>query len=169
MIDFAKAKLPTADLFVADMVDFEVKDPVHAVVCLFGGIGYVFPKERLNSTARAFADAVKPGGALIVEPWLTEELFVEGRITMQTYDTEGLKICRSVVAKKDGAFSTFRFHWLAAEAGAEDVEYFIDDHRLWLCPHETLLGAFDRAGFDVRFDPDGLMPDRGLVVGTRRR
>jgi daunosaminyl-N,N-dimethyltransferase/N-dimethyltransferase len=167
VLQIARRKLPQAPLFQADMAEFTLAQPVAALLCLFSSIGYVYPEARLRAAARAFGQAVRPGGALIVEPWLTAESYRPGHPTMHTYDSPELKLCRAVVSKQEGEMAVLDFHWLALRAGAGDVEHFVDRHRLWLCPTETLLEAFAEAGFEARWEAEGLMPGRGLIVGRR--
>ena len=104
---------------------------------------------------------------LLVEPWLTEEAFSAGFLSMQTYDGEDIKLCRSNISRREGPMSIFDFHWLAARRGAPDVEYLAERHSLCMYSTETLLAAFTAAGFETRHEPDGLMPQRGLIVGRR--
>ena len=103
----------------------------------------------------------------MIEPWIAPQNYTPGRAWMQTFDGPNLKLCRMVVSHREGDMAMMEFHWLAATTGGS-VEHFIDRHALWLCPHETLARCFANAGFDCRFEPDGLMPDRGLLIGTRR-
>lgn len=168
MLQIARGKLPGTPLFRADMAHFTVDTSFDALLCLFSSIGYIHPEERLRAAARAFAASVRPGGALVIEPWLAEEAFISGHLAMQTYDGEDLKLCRAAISRKEGALSVFDFHWLVVRAGAPDMEHVVDRHTLWLCPTGTLLEAFEDAGFEVRLEPKGLMPDRGLIVGRRR-
>jgi SAM-dependent methyltransferase len=167
MIAIAKRKVPNVPLFVADMCDFEVDGPFDAALCLFSSLGYLRSEEELVKTARAFARALRPGGLLVIEPWLTEAAYRAGRAAMHTYDREDLKICRSIVSKQEGDVAVLDFHWLVARNGAGDVEHFVEQHRLWLCPWEKLLATFGAAGFEAEIRPDGLMKDRGLLVGRR--
>lgn len=168
MLEIARGKLAGVPLFRADMADFALAEPADALLCLFSSIGYVYFEDRLRAAAAAFARAVRPGGALVVEPWITEEDYAPGRLTMQTVDGEDLKLCRAVVANRRGALTVLDFHWLVLRAGAPDAEHFVEHHELWMCPRATLLGALEEAGFDVRWEPGGSSKDRGLVIGRRR-
>lgn len=170
MLAVARRKLPTTPLFVADMADPTALPEAGAdvLLCLFSSIGYLFPEARLRSAAQAFAAALRPGGVLLVEPWLTERNFREGNPSLQTYDSPELKLARATIARRDGALSVLDMHWLVAKKGRPEVEHFVDHHALWMCPTETMLGVFREVGFEVRYDPDGLMKDRGLIIGRRR-
>ena len=166
MLEVAKSKLPGIELFQADMADVEVLTPYDAVLCLFSSIGYVYPQANLERTARSFARAVRAGGVVIIEPWLTAAAYDEGRPSVQTYNGEELAISRMCVAKAEGEFSVLKFEYCVAFRDHE-VERFSEEHRMWMTPHDLLLSAFEKAGFSMRFEPDGLMKNRGLFVGRR--
>lgn len=169
MLSVARTKLPPeVALRCADMADFEVAAPVDALLCLFSSIGYVHPEARLRATARCFARAVRPGGALVIEPWLTPEAYRPGRMMMQTYDGEDLKLCRASVSKQEGELAVLDFHWLVLRAGAAEPERFVERHELWLCPAPLMRAILDDAGFDVHAEPAGLSQGRGLLIGRRR-
>ena len=167
MLRIAREKLPGIKLFRADMTDFAIEQPCDGLLCLFSSIGYVFPEQRLRAAARCFAGAVRPGGALIVEPWLNAETFVPGRQSMHAFQNDELCLCRMAIGRREGDLSIFDFNWLATERGGKQVEHFVDRHELWMYSTDTLLSAFGDAGFDCRYEADGLMKERGLIVGRR--
>jgi len=168
MLGIARKKLSNVSLFRADMVDFVTPEPVDALLSLFSSIGYVHPENRLRSAVQAFARAVRPGGVVVVEPWLTEADFKVGSTSMETAESKDLKLCRACISGKEGSLSILNFHWLVVRAGAQDVEHFVDRHVVWMCPRELLIATFDNAGFDVRWEPNGFSKSRGLIVGRRR-
>lgn len=168
MLEIARTRLPGSRLFEADMTSFTVERPFDALLCLFSSIGYLRDNASLRAAAARFAAAVRPGGAIIIEPWLPPEVYQPGRLTMQTFESPDLKLCRMVIAHREADMAVMEFHWLAAETGAAVVEHFIDRHELRLCPHEMLARAFGEAGFDCRIEPHGLMKERGLLIGRRR-
>jgi SAM-dependent methyltransferase len=165
VLEVARQKLPEVDLLQADMAELTLAEPVDALVCLFSSIGYVFPEERLRQTARSFHAALRPGGVLLVEPWLTPDGIEGGRPSVQTYESEDLKLVRANVTRVEGQRSLFDFHWLVVPRD-RPVEHFVEQHELWLCPRETMTAAFEDAGFEVRWDEEGLT-GRGLLVGRR--
>jgi hypothetical protein len=149
------------------MTDFAIAQPCDALLCLFSSIGYVFPEERLRAAARCFGSAVRKGGVLIVEPWLNAETFVPGRQSMQTFQNDELCLCRLAIGRREGDLSIFDFNWLAAERDGKKVEHFVDRHELWMYSTETLLRAFGDGSFDRRYEANGLMKERGLIIGRR--
>ena len=171
MLAVARAKLPGVQLWHADMADVagaEREPPADAVVCLFSSIGYMHGQDRLASAARAFHAALRPGGAVLVEPWLTPATVEPGHPSVQTYDSDDLKVVRACVARVEGRVSILDFHWLVVRRN-EGVEHFTERHALWLATREELIAAFEAAGFTVRWEDDGLMPGRGMLVGRRPR
>lgn len=168
MLDVARRKLPDLPLFRADIRDFVVREPVDAITSLFSTIGYLRDEAELAAAARAFAAALRPGGALVIEPWLTREGLDVGRPGLQTATGDpDLLLARAMVSRVEGEHSVLDMHWLVARRGA-DVEHFVERHVLWLCPRETFLRVLGDAGFDARFEPDGLMKGRGLYLAVRR-
>lgn len=169
MLEQARAKLPPeVELWLADMASFSVATPYSALLCLFSSIGYLHGEASLSAAARCFAQALVPGGILILEPWLRQEAFVAGTATLHTYSGEEVKLSRLGISRKEGELSVVDLHWLVAERGATEVQHHVEHHELWMCPTATLLSVFGDAGFEVRFDPNGLMKDRGLLIGRRR-
>jgi SAM-dependent methyltransferase len=174
MIAIARRKLPESiHLWQADMTNFKVDEPADALLCLFSSIGYVFPEAHLRTAASCFARAVRPGGAIIVEPWIAPVDYTPGQRGVRTYDGDDYKLCRITTANRrvkcDGAdLAVMDFHWIALAADESETDCFTERHEMWMCPRDLLVNVFCDAGFDASFTPDGLMPKRGLLVGTRR-
>lgn len=166
LLAIARAKSPDAPLFVADLRDFSVPEPVDALTSMFSAIGYLQNRDELLAFARCAARAVRPGGVLLIEPWLTKEVWKNGYPSLQTWSGPDLHLARATVSAIDGDYAIADMHWLIA-ARDQPVQHLIDRHRLWLCPHATLIEVFTEAGFETHFDPDGMIKDRGLLIGTR--
>ena len=167
MLAVARAKLPDVPLWEADLRDFSVDEPFDGVVCLFSSIGYVHEEDGLKAAAASFARGLVPGGVLILEPWLTHEDCAPGFPSMHTYADDDLKLCRQAVTEVDGDMSAFDMHWLVARRNG-GVEHFVERHELRLYTREAMRAALEGAGFEARFEPEGLMPKRGLWVARRR-
>ena len=163
----AQRKVPECPLFVADMRELSLERPVDAILCLFSSIGYVFPEADLERVARAFFSNLLPGGVVVVEPWLSPKPGLDGFVSQQTYDSDRLKLCRASVHRVEGDYSKIAFHWLVTRPGG--VEHFIDEHTLRLYTRGEMASAFESAGFEVRFEEEGLMPGRGLLVAKKGR
>ncbi|MES2641721.1 MAG: class I SAM-dependent methyltransferase [Myxococcota bacterium] len=167
MLAIAAERLRDVPLTVADMREPAPGAPADALLCLFSSIGYLLDREALDAALHAFATSLRPGGIVVIEPWLAPEDFTTGKVFMQQADTPTLKVCRMSVTSRDGDLSAMDFSWLVGRPGVP-VENFTERHTLWLCSRATFAAALDAAGFDARFEPDGLMKQRGLWIGRKR-
>jgi daunosaminyl-N,N-dimethyltransferase/N-dimethyltransferase len=163
MLAVARGKLPETPLFEADLAGFEVDRPFDAAGCLFSSIGYLHTDAALAGCARSFARALRPGGVLLIEPWIFRENWREGEPHLQTYESPDLKLCRANVSRSEGDFALLDFHWLVVRQN-RGVEHFSERHRLRFWPLQQMEGALGEAGFEVRFIAGG----RGLIIGRRR-
>jgi hypothetical protein len=167
MLAIARAKVPGVRLWRARLEDFEVEEPVSAVVCPFSSIAYVRPIEDLRRSARRFFAALLPRGLAIVEPFIPLSAFRADHVGLHAVDAPDLKAVRVSRARGEaGRLAEYEFHWLVARPG-EEVEHFVERHRLMLYERDELRASFEEAGFRVRFEEAGLMPERGLLVARR--
>ncbi len=163
MLAVARERLPTVQFHEADMADFDLGRRFDAVVCLFSSIGYVKTEERLRSAIAAFARHLEPGGIVVVEPWLTPDVWQDGHVGAVFVDEPELKIARMNIAERRDTVSAVTFHYLVATP--EGVSHFTEPHELGLFTVEQHLDAFRAAGLEVEHDPEGPM-GRGLYVGV---
>ncbi len=166
MLAIARKKLPTALLLEADMEEFSVEKSFDALLCLFSSIGYLHGKKALRRGARAFAGAVRPGGVVILEPWLSREAYREGTPHLHTYESEDLKVARAAVSGIRDDVAVIDFRWLVARRDGS-IESFGERHELWFCPYPLLESVFRDAGIPLAYREEGLTPGRGLFVGRR--
>jgi len=167
MLSIARSRLPGVQLFRADMADFQVEEPADALVCLFSSIAYLTSDEQLDRAMRCFGQALRRDGALVIDPFVPPGDFEDGRPHIDTYDSDDLKLARTIVTRADGRLATLDFHWLVARRG-EPVEHFVERHELRLTDHDELEGVVQRAGFETRWIERGLTPQRALLVGHNR-
>lgn len=166
MLDLARKKLPEIKLFCADLTTFSVPKPFDVVLCMFSSIGYVFPETQLRKAALALSKAVRKGGVLVIESWLSPLTFKPGMPAMQLYEDDDLKICRQTVSRKEGDRSVFDFHWLVARRN-QGVEHIVDHHELHLYQPDEIITALESAGFAVHRPGDGPGPERGLFIAKK--
>jgi len=150
----------------ADMVTLDLGREFDAIICLFSSIGYVKTYARLERTLKSFARHLKPGGVMIIEPWLTKSTYSTGRPHMTTYGDDDIKIARLNVSQIRGNLSVMDMHHLVAERGGK-VRHFVERHKLAMFEPKRFLGFMRAAGLQARFVKNGLMKDRGLYVGVR--
>ncbi len=146
------------------MTDFDLGRTFDAVTCLFSSIGYLLSAEMLNKGITNMARHVRPGGILIVEPWITPDRWQPKHPEAVFVDRPSIKIARMSRIRRRGERSTVVFHYMVA---TEDrVDCFTEQHESRLHSHSEYLTSLDGAGLSAEFDPEGLM-GRGLYVGLR--
>jgi len=96
------------------MVDFALEERFDAIVCLFSSIGYIRKEARLRAAVQNMAHHLKPGGVLVIEPWLTPDVFQHGTVYATYVDQPELKIARMNISQVQGDLSVFDFHYLVA-------------------------------------------------------
>ena len=167
MLEFAKEKAPKAKFIEADMINLELEQEFDVIVCLFSSIGYVKTEENLRKTIAGFTQHLKKGGIVIIEPWLTKEIYRTGSPHMNTYDGENTKIARVNVSElKDENISYFEMHYLIAETN-KPVIHFVDKHELAMFPIDLILSIMKENGLQVNYHKKGLFDNRGLLIGQK--
>jgi SAM-dependent methyltransferase len=160
-VRIAREKLGDAAVTEADMTAFDLGRRYDVVLCLFSSIGYVRTREALLRALGCFRRHLADGGVALVEPWLTPEAVVPGLIHLTSVESPELTVSRMSVVEVDGRDSRLRFEYLIGRDGA--IERAAEVHALGLFTVEEMRGAFRDAGFEVSFDPVGLI-GRGLYV-----
>ena len=120
----------------------------------------------LARTVDAFAGALRAGGVVIVEPWLTSDTYEPGRVFLQTYEDDDCKVARMAHSAVRGEVSVLEFEWTIARRGS-GIDRFSETHEMWMCSRDAMREELSSA-FDVRFEEEGLVGERGLFVGVRR-
>lgn len=162
MLAIARKRNPGIIFHRANMVSFDLPDKFDIITCLFSSIGYVRTLPRLRSAIRSMVKHLKPGGVLIVEPWLTPQAFNRGNVGAVFVNLPKLKIARINIVKLQGRVSTMIFHYLVGTP--QGIRYFTEPHLLGLFTRDECLAAFRRSGLKVTYYSKGLM-GRGLYVG----
>lgn len=167
MLEVARRRCPDVPLVQADMVELDLglRRTFDAVICLFSSIGYVATEERLRAAAASLARHLNPGGTLLVEPWLTPDVWIDGHIGMLTVDEPEVKVCRINRSRLEDGCTVMDFHYLVVSA--DGVERFSEEHRLGLFTWEQYRDAFEATGLEVEIDQTGGPMGRGLIVGRR--
>jgi SAM-dependent methyltransferase len=164
LLVIARRRNPGAPLHRGDMVDFALGKTFDAVTCLFSSIAYVPDVDHLRRAVANMAAHVAPGGVLLVEPWFGPDEWQDGHIGALFVDEPELKATRLNVARSAHSRSILEFHYLVATAAG--VEHFTEEHSLGLFERAEYLHAFEAAGLDAAYDPEGL-EGRGLVLGRK--
>ena len=164
LLEIARRRLGDVPLHVGDMTAFDLGRTFDAVTCLFSSIGYVGTPERLGRAIAAMASHVRQGGVLVVEPWLTPEVWQVGMPHLLTVDEPDLKVARLNVSERSGRLAVVDFAYLVATPAG--IEHFTERHEAALFTTAEYLQAFVDAGLAVEHDEEGLT-GRGLFVGVR--
>jgi len=161
----ARLKNPAGNYTRADMMDFDLDRTYDGVTCLFSAIGRVMTFERLERAISCMARHVRPGGALIVEPWFTPDRWNPGNVFVHIGELEAAKVCRMSLSDRDGDLSILRNQYLRSTPDA--IEHYTERLELALFTRDEMIWAFESAGMTVRYDSDGLM-GRGLYLAVQR-
>jgi SAM-dependent methyltransferase len=162
LLAVARRKEPEVAFHHGDMRDFDLGRRFDVVTCLFSSIGYVRTVEAMRGAVANLARHLRPGGALVIEPWLTPDAFSSGNVSVQTHDEPGLKRVRMHRSWAEGVSSTIEFHYLIGTP--DGITHRMEQHHLGLFTHEQMTDAMKAAGLRVSYDPEGLI-GRGLYVG----
>jgi SAM-dependent methyltransferase len=165
LLEVARKRVPGIPLHHVDMRDFDLGRKFDVITCLFSSIGFVGGPDGLDSTARAFARHLNPGGIAVVEPWLTPDRWMVNHPHLLTHEEPDLVLARATVSGlRDERISTTDMHYLVATPAG--VEHVVQDHELYLFTNNEMRAAFEAAGLTVDYDADGLI-GRGLWICSR--
>lgn len=164
MLALARQRCPDVVFHRGDMIDFDLHQQYDVVACLFSSIAYTKTLPRLRQALASMHRHVRPGGLVIVEPFIRPDRFTPGHVSAIFVDRPDLKIARISVGTVEDSTAILPFHYLVGTP--EGVQYFAERHELALFAHDEYLAAFRAAGVDVVYDEEGLM-GRGLYIGMR--
>jgi SAM-dependent methyltransferase len=164
LLQVARQNNPGVTFHCADMVDFRLDERFDVITCLFSAIGYTQTLDKLEKALASFAVHLRPGGAVVVEPWFSKEQWFEGRPHAVHVDLPDLKATRMNVSRLEDGLSILDFHYLVATN--QGVDYFTERHQLGLFSQEEYIQAFRKAGLQVSYDEQGLT-GRGLYSGVK--
>jgi ubiquinone/menaquinone biosynthesis C-methylase UbiE len=164
LLETARDRFPTLQFHEGSMVDFDLGQSFDLITCLASAIGYVCTVEKLNQTIQTFARHLRPGGMMLIEPWLTPDQYSPGKVFSFQVDKPDLKVTRMNVNVLRDNISVLEFHYLIGTP--EGIEHSIELHELGLFTLAEYQAAFDAAGLISTFDPKGLV-GRGLYIAHR--
>jgi len=166
MLRVARRRAPGVRLIRADMRRFRLDQEYDVISCLFSAIGYVRTLGGLRQAIANFARHLKPGGVLVIEPWLTPQAYRPGTAHLQVGRAGEVKVARANTSERRGQLSVLRMHYLIAEPG-RPVRYAVDVHSMGLFTHNETLRILRESGLRARFLRKGLMRGRGLFVAVK--
>ena len=118
----------------------------------------------MRQAVQSMADHLLPGGVLIIEPWISAEVWKSGGLHGLNVVEPDLRITRMNISETRDGLSFVEFHYLVGTP--KGIHYFTEEHELGLFSTESYLDAFESAGLDAIHDPEGLI-GRGLFIGVK--
>jgi SAM-dependent methyltransferase len=161
-VRIARKKLGDAKVFQGDMTSFVLPRRYDVVQCLFSSIGYVRTLDNVRRSLERFVAHLAPDGIVLVEPWFAPGVLQPGRISINTAESQAVRVARMAHTEVDGRMSRIRFEYLIGrETG---IEHATEVHELGLFTTEEMLDCFGQVGLQVTHDPTGV-DGRGLFLG----
>jgi SAM-dependent methyltransferase len=164
LLEIARAKLPGLAFHQGNMLDFDLGERFDAAMCMFGAIAYTLTPDALNMAVANIARHVRPGGVLVIEPWLRPDVYKPDTVHAQYVDEPELKIARIVLSRREGDTAVLDMHYLVGTP--QEVRHFTESHTIGLFSREQMEAAFEQAGLSVAYDESEPWR-RGLYTGVR--
>jgi SAM-dependent methyltransferase len=158
----ARSKNPAGNYICADMTDLALGRTYDVVTCLFSAIGIVRKYELLERAIACMARHVRPGGALIIEPWFTPDQWHPRKSFLIAGEVGADKVYRISTSIKERQHSVLLYDYVRCTP--HGIEHYRERVELGLFTRDEMAWAFEFAGMQVRYDSDGLM-GRGLHIG----
>jgi SAM-dependent methyltransferase len=167
MIRIAKNKVSDARFKVADMVDFSLKERFDVITCLFSAIGYARTYDNLAKALENMHKHLTSNGLVIIESWVFLKDFMKGKIAIDTYEDEKVKMARMATSNIVGPEWHVSMHYLIGTDNG--IKHVKETHRMLAANYEDYVRAFKTAGFnDLQFLKEDLWDGcRGLYIGFR--
>lgn len=167
MLELARERCPGVPLHQGDMTEFELGEGYDVVTCLFCSIGYVRTAERMRRAVSRMAAHLRPGGLLVLEPWVSPERCWTERVTCEVHDDPDLKIVRMHTHERQGDLSVFDIHYLVGTP--QGVTHFVEREEMGLFSPAEYAAALEEAGLRATCLEQGLFPGHayGLHLGRK--
>ncbi|MFC2079229.1 class I SAM-dependent methyltransferase [Candidatus Bipolaricaulota bacterium] len=164
LLELARTRNPGVTFHCGDMRTFNLSAAYDVITCLFSSIGYMTTTKELGRAVANMAGHLAPGGALVIEPWLTPDVWKPGTVHGMFLDDPDLKIARVNTSVTEGHLSVFDLHHLVGTP--EKTFHFVEHHEMGLYTVEEMTAAFEASDLKTTFEPEGLM-GRGIYIGVR--
>ncbi len=165
MLSIAKKKYPGIKFHNRDMRRFDLKKKYDVIVCLFSAIAHLTNKADLKKAIRNFTKHLKDGGILIVEGFITPEVYKPNLVHAIYVNEPDLKIYRVNIPRKKGNIYHIDFHVMVADISG--VKYLRENHKLAMHENKDFLDAISNTGLKAVYRKGGLMKGRGLYIGIK--
>jgi ubiquinone/menaquinone biosynthesis C-methylase UbiE len=166
MLALARKQFPGVRFVRQDMVSLDLRKEYDAIVCLFAAIAYTRTYPRLKKAITRFSRHLRPGGVLIIDPFVSPGEFRSGFFDGLYVDRPDVKLCRVIKTSLRGNVATLDCHFLLVTK--DGIRYFHDPHKLGCFDEKKVLEIMHQAGLKSHYMRKGLMPGRGLYVGVKQ-
>jgi ubiquinone/menaquinone biosynthesis C-methylase UbiE len=166
MLAIARKKLPDIKFIRGDMRSFRLNKLFDVIVCLFSAIGHLKTYSNLEKTIKNFSRHLKPGGVMVVEPFVDPKAFIDNHLSADFVKKYDLKLARMVVSKRNKSLGIFDFHFLVGEN--RRIKYFVDRQYLGMFEKKKVLKMMKDAELKSEYLKNGLMKNRGLYIGVKK-
>ncbi|MBS2035939.1 class I SAM-dependent methyltransferase [bacterium] len=163
LLEQARQRLPEARFLQGDMCTVDLGQQFEVVTCLFSAIGYL-SDEQLPQACANFYRHLKPGGVLLVEPWLRPDMIRPGHVGVDRAEVEGAQVVRMSRLQLEGRLSICQFQYLIGTS--QGIRHEAEDHRLTLFSLDEYRAGIEQAGLRFQWDEPRLT-GRGLLVGVK--
>lgn len=165
MLLSAAAKVPHANLQVADMRAFDLGRRFDVVVSIDSGIGYLADRKELDNAVAAMAAHLEPGGVLMLEGWYEPDFWLSS-VSVDAGTEAGTAVARFTRSTRDGQRTELHIRYeISTAAGHQSIEEL---HVLQLSLPDEIRSAFEAAGLSFERLPHMLRPGRSVYVGMPR-
>ena len=147
MLAVARERCPSIVLHEADLVDFRLGRKYDVVCCLFGSVGYGKTVKNLQRSIACMAHHLNPNGMLVVEPWITPERFVPGKVIFDRVDEPDLKVARIYLTQRKGRVSVYQSDYVVGTP--QGVVHFTERQEIGLFTDKQYRAAFQNAGIEL--------------------
>ncbi len=166
MLRIARDRLPGEELRRGDMRTFRLERQFDVVSSLFSAIGHLRSESEVRTALANFARHLKPGGVVLVEPWISPDMFQPGHVHALSGRTSDGVIARVSYARRRGSRSIIDYSYLIGTKG-RGVAYVREIVPGLMVAPERLVELGNAAGLRARFLRRGLPSGRGLLVGVK--
>jgi ubiquinone/menaquinone biosynthesis C-methylase UbiE len=164
ILNTARERNPQVRFRVGSMETFDAGRTYDVVTCLFSSIAYMTTLGQMQKAVGNMARHVKPGGVLVLEPFLYPESYTPGFLHFLHVDEPDLKVARMSCSEQEGSVAVLNFHYLIGTP--EGVTHETERHELGLYTQTEYQEALEACRLTVDYDPVGPM-GRGLFVGVK--
>ncbi len=166
MLRIARRRLPGVRLIRGDLRTLRLPATFDVVSCLFSAIGHLGSERELRSALAHLVPLVRPGGLLIIEPWIDPREYRAGFVHLVSERSPAATVVRLAVSGRRGTRSRVDYHYLVAERARRVRHLEVIDLGL-LVRRERLKALMEAEGLRTVILVPGLTARRGLLVGRR--